>query len=145
MTKRNKFGSWRDERESEFEKAEKLITDKNVDLSAVSRRLNIPYQTLKDYRQDFSKLNKARWEHINKLSQLADSFYVQDNMTEEDKIYFRGYLNIMFRDIAEIRDKDDVPVINKLRNIILSDPLLLTELFKAKGLKKGYANKWLGY
>lgn len=145
MAKNNEFGSWRDERGSEFEKAEKLITDKNVDLSAVSRRLNIPYQTLRDYRQDFSKLNKARWEHINKLSQLADNFYVQDNMTEEDKIYFRGYLNIMFRDIAEIRDKDDVPVINKLRDIIFSDPLLLTELFKAKGLKKGYANKWLGY
>ena len=145
MAKKNKVDNWRDERGSGLEKAKKLITDKNVDLVAVSKKVNIPYHILRVYRQNFSKLKKARWEHINKLSQLADSFYVQDNMTEEDKIYFRGYLNIMFRDIAEIRDKDDVPVINKLRNIILSDPLLLTELFKAKGLKKGYANKWLGY
>ena len=130
--KKVKFDNWRDARGSELEKAKRLIKSKKIRLIDISKKLGIPYQSVKNYTRKDSKLDKASWERVNKLSQLEDALYVQENMTSQDVIDFIGYLNILFRDIAETVDDDDLPVINRLHEIVLSDPLLLTELFKSK-------------
>lgn len=130
--KKVKFDNWRDARGSELEKAKRLIKSKKIRLIDISKKLGIPYQSVKNYTRKDSKLDKASWERVNKLSQLEDALYVQESMTSQDVIDFIGYLNILFRDIAETVDDDDLPVINRLHEIVLSDPLLVTELFKSK-------------
>ena len=129
--KKVKFDNWRDARGSELDKAKRLIKSKKIRLIDISKKLGIPYQSVKGYTRKNSQLNKASWERVNKLSQLEDALYVQENMTSQDVIDFIGYLNILFRDIAETVDDDELPVINRLRDIVISDPLLVTELFKA--------------
>ena len=130
--KKVKFNNWRDARGSELEKAKKVIADKKVKLVDISKNLGIPYETLKNYRQDISKLDKASWSTVNKLSQLGDIVYVQDNMTAENTVRFISHLTGLFQKLANSVDDSELPIINKLRDIVISDPLIVTELFKYK-------------
>lgn len=130
--KKIKFDNWRDEQGSDLDKAKRILADKNIKLVEVSKNLGLSYQTLRNYRQNVSKLDNAKWKMIYKLARLADIVYVQDHMTAKDTLDFIAYLNGLFLDIAEVVDDDDLPVINRLHEIALSDPLLVTELFKSK-------------
>lgn len=130
--KQIKFDNWRDSRGNELDKAKQAIANRNMKLTDISKALEIPHQSLKNYRQDPDKLDKASWERVNKLSQLADIIYVQDNMTAEDTIKFISHLNELFQRFADSIDDSDLPIINKLKEIAISDPVLVTELFNSK-------------
>lgn len=131
--KKIKFDNWRDARGSELDRAKKIIVNRDVKISDASKLLGIPDQSLRNYRQDPAKLDKSSWERVNKLSQLADIIYVQDNMTQEDTIRFVSHLNQLFQEFTDCADDNDLPIISKLREIVISDPVLVTELFKYRG------------
>lgn len=57
---------------NDLEKAKLLIENKNNSLVDISRKYNIPVQTLRNLRHDPSKMKKASWERVHLLAQIYD-------------------------------------------------------------------------
>ena len=57
---------------NDLEKAKLLIENKNNSLVDISRKYNIPVQTLRNLRHDHSNMKKASWERVNLLAQIYD-------------------------------------------------------------------------
>lgn len=129
-----KFDNWRDQRGSELEQAKKVVSDKNISLVVLSKLTKIPYATIRVYRQDLSKLDRASWENINRLGQAYDIASIENVMTQEDMKEYPKKLAKMFKNwsIEAINKNQDVAVIQRMKEIILSDPLAVAELFKAE-------------
>lgn len=57
---------------NDLDKAVKLIADKNTSLIKLSRKHKIPYQSLKNLRQNPAKLKKTSWERVHLFAQIYD-------------------------------------------------------------------------
>lgn len=57
---------------NDLEKAKLLIEDKNNSLIDISRKYDIPVQTLRNMRHDPSKMKKMSWERIHLLAKIYD-------------------------------------------------------------------------
>lgn len=66
------------DRMTELEKAQYLINDRNVSLAALSRRTDVPEQTLRNMRQHQDKMKNTGWQRIHILSNAYDKYYLQD-------------------------------------------------------------------
>lgn len=123
--------NWRDERGTGLEKAQAVITDRNLKLTEMSKILDIPLRTLKEYRAHPDKLKTAAWERVAKLAHLNDANYIMDNMSEDDIKEFMNDLDDFFKEVAGKMSETDTPMIAKMKHIIMTDPLAVVELYKA--------------
>lgn len=123
--------NWRDERGTDLEKAQAVITDRNTKLTETSKLLDIPLRTLKEYRAHPEKLKVASWERVAKLAHLNDANYIMDNMSADDTKEFMKYLDELFKKIVGSGDETDLAVIDRMKHIIMTDPLAVVELYKA--------------
>ncbi len=62
----------RGDKVNELEKALAFIKDKNNSLIEISRKHDIPYQTLRNWRSNPDKLSKSSWERVHLLAALYD-------------------------------------------------------------------------
>lgn len=63
---------------TELEKAQYLINDRNVSLADLSRKTNIPEQTLRNMRQHQDKMKNTGWQRIHILANTYNERYLQD-------------------------------------------------------------------
>ena len=134
--------NWRDERGTDLEKAQAFVSDRNNKLTKTSEKLGIPVRTLKEYRAHPEKLRTASWERVAILAHLYDANYIMDNMTADDMKGFMNYLDDMFKEITGKLDEEDTPVVAKMKHIIMTDPLVVIELFNAYRDQLDDINNW---
>lgn len=136
--------NWRDEGGSDLKRAKAVIADKNNSLTEVSRITRIPIQTLRNYRHDISKLDRASWRRVNLLAQMYDIYEIQRGMTAQDVKNIQEDLHGMFDDLREMYstavgpyetpDEDEIvmrKMIDQMEQIITSDPNAVYKIFKA--------------
>lgn len=125
--------NWQDKRGTETARAKALIADKNTNLTELSKKTNIPYQSLVNYRADISKLDKASWQRINVLSQVYDILEISNNMTQDDVWKIQGEIHDMFNELRKIYKNDTgrLVMIKNMEEIITSDPVAVYEIFKS--------------
>ena len=59
------------------EKAEALLANSKVNLSKISRKLNMPLGTLQTYKHNPDKLKSAKWYQVEILAKLYDVMHKQ--------------------------------------------------------------------
>lgn len=121
-----KLKNWQDARGSQLERAKKVIMGHQIKLVELSKLTKIPYQTLVNYRQNIDSLDNANWQYINKLAQAYDIVEIQNGMTQLDVFEMQATLNYLFDKLPK------TPTVNRLKQIVTSDPVIVYELFKAK-------------
>lgn len=125
--------NWRNERGSELVKARAFIMDRNNSLTKISKETGIPLPSLKGYRSNPDKLKTAAWRRVNLLSQLADIKYIQSQISNDDMKDFMNRLAAFF-DEEKSSFSDDLQtavMLDKMKHIIMTDPLAVIELWKA--------------
>lgn len=60
-----------------LEKAKALLTSKKVNLSKISRKLDMPLGTLQVYKHHPDKLKSAKWYQVEILAKLYDVMHKQ--------------------------------------------------------------------
>lgn len=128
-----KLRNWQDGRGSQLARAKAVIADKNTNLTKLSKKTNIPYQSLVNYRSNISKLDKASWKRINVLSQVYDILEISKNMTQDDIWKMQGEIHDMFNKWRK-KYKNDVTRLEMakvMEKIITSDPVAVYEIFKS--------------
>lgn len=126
-----KLKNWRDQQGSELDRAKRLIQNKPISLAEISKITKIPYQTLKNYSFGTLSLDKATWQHVNKLAQVYDMVKVSQTIPQDDVMDFQGLLHDIFD-----ANREDYPSFSKMfdrmEQIITSDPVAVAELYKAQ-------------
>lgn len=56
----------------ELKKAKVLLSDRNIKLTNLAEKTNIPYESLRTLRYDLSKVDKASWKRIHTLALTYD-------------------------------------------------------------------------
>lgn len=56
----------------ELKKAKVLLSDRNIKLTNLAEKTNIPYESLRTLRYDLSKVDKASWKRIHSLALTYD-------------------------------------------------------------------------
>lgn len=56
----------------ELKKAKALLSDRNIKLTDLAEKTNIPYESLRTLRYDLSKVDKASWERVHTLALTYD-------------------------------------------------------------------------
>ena len=62
----------RGDKVNDLEKAIAFIEDKNNSLLEVSKKHDIPYQTLRNWRSNPKQLRKSSWQRVHLLATLYD-------------------------------------------------------------------------
>lgn len=60
------------------EKAKSLLTSSKVNLSKISRKLDMPLGTLQVYKHNPDKLKSAKWYQVEILAKLYDAMNNKD-------------------------------------------------------------------
>lgn len=123
--------NWRDERGSELDRAKSLIKDKNNSLPEISKITKIPVQSLRNYRGNIYKLDKASWKRINRLAQLYDIEEVSGSISQDDLILVQKEIHNIFAKSSQNASIPDQVIIKQMEQIITSDPLAVLKIFKA--------------
>lgn len=120
------------QRNNELELAKRLVADKNTNLKALNKETKIPYPSLKAYRYNLKTLNNAR--RVELLANISDKRFVKNTMTDKEIAKTKNKLSSMFdnwlTDYAN--DTDSITMIKLIRKMVLSDPVVVAELFKAE-------------
>lgn len=69
---------------NDLEKAKQLIQNKNVVLTELSVKTDIPVQTLKNLRYDLSQLDKSSWKRVHLLAEIYDTEIKRIDLDDED-------------------------------------------------------------
>lgn len=114
-----KLRNWQDGSCTQLERAKAVIADKNTNLTKLSKKTNIPYQSLVNYRSDISKLDKASWQRINVLSQVYDILEKSDDEKIVDEkvqhiIKLSQKADEKLRELAEAQNKTVSEIIEEL-------------------------------
>lgn len=62
---------------NEAEKAKALLTSKKINLSRISRKLDLPLVTLQRYRHNPKDLELAMWKRVHMFARLYDVMHKQ--------------------------------------------------------------------
>ena len=54
------------------EKVFALVTDKDFKMASFSRKIGVPFNTLRNYRQGLDHVKKAQWFRIEMLARVYD-------------------------------------------------------------------------
>lgn len=110
-------------RGGEIDQAKKVIKTSN-NLAELARETGLKHQTLKNYRQGTNKIDKASWITVHELAQA----YASQKIQADQQKFISDWFDHRYKRAAQ----KDKPVIKKVKQIILSDPLAVTELYKVK-------------
>lgn len=89
---------------NDLEKANKLVHDKNVSLNDISDVTGIPFESLKNWRYNRSKIENSAWKRIHALAEYYDCVVKPNN-------FFREFTSIVprnqIRKLRELRQEYD--------------------------------------
>lgn len=125
----DKFGN-------ELDQAKKLISDRKINLVDLSKITNIAYPTLRGYRFNPAKLDKASWRGINTLSNVYLQNLIKSNLDSDTMISYSKILQKKFKDwkMTAIENNQSVAPIEKIEDIILSNPLAILAIYQVDNL-----------
>lgn len=128
-----KLKNWRDENGSDLDKAKALILNKDTNLSEVSRILDMPVQTLRNYRAKPETLNKASWTRINQLAQVNDVLIISENISADDVLAINNQIHQMMDYLKEDYEGQELSLemIKQMEIVLTSDPEITYKIFKA--------------
>lgn len=131
------FENWRDKYGTELEQAKKVISDNEINLVNLSKLTKIPYQTVRNYRYDLTKLDKASWKNINHLSQAFTILTVEKTFMDNNQKEFSKKLAKMFENWKKEagNNQKQLALLDRMQEIILSDPLAVAELYSSQDNK----------
>lgn len=134
---KGRIDKWTDKYGNELEQAKKVISDKQINLVNLSKATNIPYSTIRAYRSDPSKLDKAGWQRINILSNAYIQSMIESKLDYANMQTYPNKLMSMFKNwkLEAIKNDQSVAVIEKIEEIIMSDPLAVAEIFEVDNSK----------
>lgn len=127
-----RIDKWTDKYGNELDQAEKLITDKKINLLNLSKATGISYSSIRAYRAEPSKLAKAGWKRIKLLSNAYIQSVVESKLGYDNMQTYPSKLSTMFKNmkLEAIKKNQSVAVIEKIEEIIMSDPLAVAEIFE---------------
>ncbi|RMC47857.1 hypothetical protein [Lactobacillus sp. ESL0225] len=132
-----RIDKWTDKYGNELDQAKKVICDKQINLVNLSKATDIPYSTIRAYRFDPSKLNKASWQRIKILSNAYIQSVVETKLDYDNMQTYPSKLMDMFKNwkLEAIKNDQSVAVIEKIEEIVMSDPLAVAEIFEVDNSK----------
>lgn len=130
---KGRIDKWTDKYGNELDQAKKIVTDKNINLVNLSKATDIPYSTIRSYRFDPSKLNRASWQRIKLLSNAYIQSVVESKLDYDNMQTYPSKLMNMFKNwkLEAIENNQSVAAIEKIEEIVMSDPLAVAEIFEA--------------
>lgn len=132
-----RIDKWTDKYGNELDQAKKIITDRKINLVKLSKATDIPYSTIRAYRFEPSKLDKASWQRIKTLSNAYIQSVVESKLDYDTMQTYPSKLMNMFKNwkLEAIENNQSVAAIEKIEEIVMGDPLAVAEIFEADNSK----------
>lgn len=132
-----RIDKWTDKYGNELDQAKKIITDRKINLVNLSKATDIPYSTIRAYRFEPSKLDKASWQRIKTLSNAYIQSVVESKLDYDTMQTYPSKLMNMFKNwkLEAIENNQSVAAIEKIEEIVMGDPLAVAEIFEADNSK----------
>ena len=117
---------------SDLDKAKIILTSKDILVKDLSKLTKIRYQTLVNYRQDLTRLDRASWAIINKLARIYDRFVHPSELPSDTSAELQDKLNELFGTWKKsyTNSPSELKIIDLIQNSVNSDPVIL-ELISA--------------
>lgn len=115
---------------NELEKAKAVLVDKRISLKDLSKISGVGYQTMKNYRMNNTRLDRASWQTIHNMAQTYERLERDSAMSEKERDKFIQKLSELFDKwkTDAIKKHQKVATIEKMEELILNDPLAVAEL-----------------